>query len=180
LGLLNVIPEYAAKDFQFSVRTSGHGFCDGCIQIRLDLKWRQQVQSVTMTLAVTPLFDRTQGECHQCQESKQVTSALKQADMPANATNARAGSAYRDRSGANRFNLSRMTGLVGALEPDIRQASRGKISRLRLKVRVGPSGSPLLAIPGEVSSKLASLYAKGEQQSQFAQSEPLRIPPKGH
>jgi hypothetical protein len=78
------------KVFGFLSVRQGHPFCDACIQMRLGLKWRQQVQLVTMTLAVTPLFERAQGECHHCHESKQVTSALKDAITPANSLNARA------------------------------------------------------------------------------------------
>lgn len=78
------------KVFSFLSVRQGHAFCDACIQTRLGLKWRQQVQLVTMTLAVTPLFERMQAECHQCEESKQVTAAIKESKVPANALNARA------------------------------------------------------------------------------------------
>ena len=51
-------------------------YCDGCIQERLGLKWRQQVQLVTSTLAVTPSFSRENGTCCNCQEQKQVVRAI--------------------------------------------------------------------------------------------------------
>jgi len=47
-------------------------YCDRCIQERLGLKWRQQVQLVTATLAVTGAFIRGRGECCTCHETKQV------------------------------------------------------------------------------------------------------------
>lgn len=51
-------------------------YCDTCIQERLGLKWRQQVQLVTATLAVTAAFRRQFGKCCTCGEIKQVTHAL--------------------------------------------------------------------------------------------------------
>jgi len=51
-------------------------YCDGCIQERLGLKWRQQVQLVTSTLAVTPSFIRENGTCCNCEEQKQVVRAV--------------------------------------------------------------------------------------------------------
>jgi hypothetical protein len=41
----------------------------------LGLRWRQQVQLVTATLAVTSSFERKQARCCTCDEVKQVTSA---------------------------------------------------------------------------------------------------------
>lgn len=54
----------------------GRRYCDSCIQERLGLKWRQQVQLVTATLAVTHLFTRERSECSTCHEMKQVTAGV--------------------------------------------------------------------------------------------------------
>lgn len=62
------VPERVAE---FLV-TEAVGYCDQCIQDQLGLKWRQQVQLVTATLAVTTLFQRNVGECGHCNQSKQV------------------------------------------------------------------------------------------------------------
>jgi hypothetical protein len=51
-------------------------YCDTCISERLGLKWRQQVQLITATLAVTGWFDRDVKECSNCHEMKQVISAV--------------------------------------------------------------------------------------------------------
>jgi hypothetical protein len=51
-------------------------FCDTCIQERLGLKWRQQVQLSTATLAVTEAFRRDLGCCCTCNEVKQVIQAV--------------------------------------------------------------------------------------------------------
>jgi hypothetical protein len=67
------VPE-RVKDF--IVLASGASFCDSCIQDRLGLKWRQQVQLITATLAVTDTFQRKQGQCSGCGESKQVINAV--------------------------------------------------------------------------------------------------------
>jgi len=45
------VPE---KVSEFLIKCSGRKYCDACIQERLGFKWRQQVQLVTATLAVTP------------------------------------------------------------------------------------------------------------------------------
>jgi hypothetical protein len=50
-------------------------YCDTCIQERLGLKWRQQVQLITATLAVTESFKRDLGQCCTCHEVKQVIQA---------------------------------------------------------------------------------------------------------
>jgi hypothetical protein len=67
------VPE---KVSDFLVRCVGRKYCDSCIQERLGLKWRQQVQLVTATLAVTPFFGREQDVCCTCHEQKQVISAI--------------------------------------------------------------------------------------------------------
>jgi hypothetical protein len=36
----------------------------------MGLKWRQQVQLITATLAVTPWFEREIGSCCVCKETK--------------------------------------------------------------------------------------------------------------
>jgi hypothetical protein len=59
----------------FLVWCSGRKYCDTCIQERLGLRWRQQVQLVTATLAVTSSFERQQARCCTCDEVKQVISA---------------------------------------------------------------------------------------------------------
>lgn len=66
------VPE---KISQFLMRCSGRKYCDTCIQERLGLKWRQQVQLVTATLAVTSSFEREFGQCCTCSEQKQVIYA---------------------------------------------------------------------------------------------------------
>jgi hypothetical protein len=53
----------------------GRAYCDDCVQDRLGLKWRQQVQTITATLAVTGLFARALGRCSTCRQEKQVTLA---------------------------------------------------------------------------------------------------------
>jgi hypothetical protein len=50
-------------------------YCDTCIQERLGLKWRQQVQLITATLAVTATFCREFNKCCTCETIKQVTHA---------------------------------------------------------------------------------------------------------
>jgi hypothetical protein len=40
----------------FLVRRQGRMYCDTCIQERLGLKWRQQVQVITATLSITESF----------------------------------------------------------------------------------------------------------------------------
>ncbi len=60
----------------FIVQEGAAAYCDGCIQDRLRLNWRQQVQLITATLAVTDSFRREPGQCFACGESKQVIHAL--------------------------------------------------------------------------------------------------------
>jgi hypothetical protein len=60
----------------FLVRRQDLLFCDTCIQERLGLKWRQQVQLITATLAVTEAFKRDLGRCCTCNEVKQVIQAV--------------------------------------------------------------------------------------------------------
>ena len=67
------VPE-RVKDF--IVQTGSAAYCDGCIQDRLGLKWRQQVQLITATLAVTDSFRRESGSCSACGESKHVIHAI--------------------------------------------------------------------------------------------------------
>jgi len=61
----------------FIVQSAGAAYCDGCIQDRLGLKWRQQVQLITATLAVTNSFKREAGICSACGEQKQVIRAVR-------------------------------------------------------------------------------------------------------
>jgi Domain of unknown function (DUF4118) len=60
----------------FIVQAGSAAYCDGCIQDRLGLKWRQQVQLITATLAVTDSFRREPGSCSGCNESKQIIHAV--------------------------------------------------------------------------------------------------------
>jgi hypothetical protein len=57
-------------------------YCDTCIQERLGLKWRQQVQLITATLAVTSGFKRELNQCCSCNGLKQVTRAAKDHRTP--------------------------------------------------------------------------------------------------
>lgn len=67
------IPE---KIRDFLTERPGRRYCDSCIQERLGLRWRQQVQLVTATLAVTRLFERDRSVCCTCNEEKHVIAAL--------------------------------------------------------------------------------------------------------
>ncbi len=67
------IPE-RVRDF-LNVR-SGRMYCDDCIQERMGLKWRQQVQLITLTLSVTPAYQRRTEHCSVCKERKQVICAV--------------------------------------------------------------------------------------------------------
>jgi hypothetical protein len=53
----------------------GRIYCDACIQALLGLKWRQQAQLITATLAVTSEFDRGRGVCSNCNQTKYGISA---------------------------------------------------------------------------------------------------------
>jgi hypothetical protein len=64
------------KISDFLVRRQSRMYCDTCIQERLGLKWRQQVQLITATLAVTDSFKRDLGRCFTCREVKQVIQAV--------------------------------------------------------------------------------------------------------
>jgi hypothetical protein len=57
---------------EFLVRCAGRAYCDHCIQERLGLRWRQQVQLVTATLAVTSGYRRNTATCCTCGDTKQV------------------------------------------------------------------------------------------------------------
>lgn len=59
---------------EFLVRCAGRAYCDHCIQERLGLRWRQQVQLVTATLGVTSSYCRSMSECCTCHDTKQVIS----------------------------------------------------------------------------------------------------------
>jgi hypothetical protein len=59
----------------FLIWRMGRQYCDTCIQERLGPKWRQQVQLITATLAVTPMFRRELARCCTCNEEKQVACA---------------------------------------------------------------------------------------------------------
>ena len=70
------------KVSEFLTQRQGRNYCDICIQERLGLKWRQQVQLITATLACTETFARELGPCCVCNETKQVISALKSNSVP--------------------------------------------------------------------------------------------------
>jgi hypothetical protein len=70
---LKSIPE---KISNFLVQRQGRMYCDSCIQERLGLKWRQQVQLITATLGVTVVFQREFNRCSTCECIKQVTYSL--------------------------------------------------------------------------------------------------------
>jgi len=59
----------------FLAERKGRSYCDACIQERIGLKWRQQVQLITATLAVTDGYDRGLDRCSTCLETKQVIQA---------------------------------------------------------------------------------------------------------
>lgn len=63
------------KIADFLSERPGRRYCDSCIQERLGFRWRQQVQLVTATLAVTRSFTRERFECCTCNETKQVIFA---------------------------------------------------------------------------------------------------------
>ncbi len=71
-GRAGTVPE---RVLEFLVRSPDAVYCDACIQESLGLKWRQQVQLITATLAVTERFTRGAGECCICKELKQAISA---------------------------------------------------------------------------------------------------------
>src|SRR4051812_4125017 len=76
------------KVSEFLTQRQGRNYCDICIQERLGLKWRQQVQLITATLACTEAFSRDLGPCCICNESKQVISALKNTALQTQAPSA--------------------------------------------------------------------------------------------
>jgi|ERR1700740_3178 hypothetical protein len=67
----------------FLTRCPGRMYCDTCIQERLGLRWRQQVQLVTATLGVTNGYARGFNRCCVCQEERQITLALAEEGRPA-------------------------------------------------------------------------------------------------
>jgi hypothetical protein len=71
---VRTIPE---KISEFLRQRADRMFCDSCIQERMGLKWRQQVQLITATLAVTDSFRREFNACCGCHEAKSVTHAVK-------------------------------------------------------------------------------------------------------
>jgi uncharacterized RDD family membrane protein YckC len=73
-GTTRTVPERIAE---FLVGHECAMYCDQCIQDELGLKWRQQVQLVTATLAVTNLFQRDFGQCQTCKQFKQVIRHVK-------------------------------------------------------------------------------------------------------
>ncbi|HEX3505551.1 MAG TPA: hypothetical protein VHU22_19380 [Xanthobacteraceae bacterium] len=76
------------KISSFLTNRRGRRYCDTCIQERLGLKWRQQVQLVTATLAVTNGYVRELDRCCICQIDRQVTSAASDCSQAATKTTA--------------------------------------------------------------------------------------------
>jgi hypothetical protein len=70
------------KISNFLTNRRGRMYCDPCIQERLGLRWRQQVQLVAATLAVTPGYAREFGSCCVCQTDRQVTFAAAELKPP--------------------------------------------------------------------------------------------------
>jgi hypothetical protein len=66
----------------FLVERKGRSYCDACIQERLGLKWRQQVQLISATLAVTDDFERDLDQCSTCQDTKQVIMTCVETSLP--------------------------------------------------------------------------------------------------
>ena len=64
-----------ARISDFLIQRLERMYCDTCIQERLGLKWRQQVQLITATLGVTIEFRRETDRCRTCGQTKQVTWA---------------------------------------------------------------------------------------------------------
>jgi hypothetical protein len=54
----------------------GQMYCDPCLRKHTGLKWREQVNLVTATLAVTPYFKRSDGECCACHQMTRVVQAV--------------------------------------------------------------------------------------------------------
>jgi hypothetical protein len=73
---LNMSLSLPEKISAFLMRNSGRLYCDTCIQERLGLRWRQQVQLVTATLAVTNDYARQWNRCCVCQLERLVTQAI--------------------------------------------------------------------------------------------------------
>src|SRR5277367_2506038 len=71
---LRTLPE---KISEFLRQRPERMYCDSCIQERLGLKWRQQVQLITATLGVTEAFRREFNACCTCKDAKSVTHAVK-------------------------------------------------------------------------------------------------------
>jgi hypothetical protein len=52
-------------------------YCDDCIKHSLGLKWREQAQSVTGSVAGTESFIRSKGLCFDCGKDKLVIRSSK-------------------------------------------------------------------------------------------------------
>jgi hypothetical protein len=72
--------------YDFLMQRQDRAYCDTCIHERLGLKWRQQVQLVTTTLATTASFQRAMDRCCTCNEIKQVTAAVTNTPKERNVT----------------------------------------------------------------------------------------------
>ena len=55
--------------------------CDDCLTSNLGLARRQQVQPVTATLELTPLYHRWKGECQTCFTEKLVIERIAVKDV---------------------------------------------------------------------------------------------------
>jgi hypothetical protein len=97
-----MILSLAEKISIFLKERQGRMYCDACIQERLGLKWRQQVQLVTATLAVTEGYAREFSCCGVCQIERLVTLATSDSVTPRVAKTADTALAVRRmRIGAN-------------------------------------------------------------------------------
>lgn len=77
---LGRLPE---KIYEFLHQRPKRMYCDSCIQERLGLRWRRQVQLITAALAVTEIFKREHNTCCTCNLVKSVTYAVERAPQSA-------------------------------------------------------------------------------------------------
>lgn len=65
----------AAKVAHWLQKHSGLSYCDDCLSALVGLRTRGQAQKVTRTLAMTFDYDRREGLCTSCEETKLVCRA---------------------------------------------------------------------------------------------------------
>jgi hypothetical protein len=61
---------------EFLKLPAANSYCDDCIADLCELKQRQQSASVTSTLSLTAEYDREEGECRNCGQTKLVIRKL--------------------------------------------------------------------------------------------------------